>query len=79
MPRRSLLWALLSGSDNACDENDCREELRQTIHLVVADALRHHQPVITVRVGSGKVAVTDGPFAETKEHLGGSASSTPRT
>ena len=79
MPRRSLLWALPSGSDNACDENDCREELRQTIHLVVADALQHHLPATTVRVRSGKVAVTDGPFAETKEHLGGSASSTPRT
>ena len=25
----------------------------------------------TLRVHSGKVLVTDGPFAETKEHLGG--------
>jgi len=25
----------------------------------------------TVRVRNGKAAVTDGPFAETKEHLGG--------
>ena len=79
MPRRSLLWALPSGFDNACDASACREELRQTIHLVVADALQHHQPATTLRAGSGKVAVTDGPFAETKEHLGGSASSTPRT
>ena len=79
MPKRSLRGALPSGSHNACDDNACREELRQTEHLVVADALQHHLPATTVRVRSGKVAVTDGPFAETKEHLGGSASSTPRT
>ena len=71
MPRRSLRGALPPGSDNACDDDACREELRQIKHLLVADALQHHQPATTVRVRSGKVSVTDGPFAETKEQLGG--------
>ena len=48
-----------------------REALGQSGHLIVADAVQHHQPVTTVRVRNGTVSVTDGPFAETKEQLGG--------
>lgn len=34
-------------------------------------ALQPTSAAKTVRVRDGKTAVTDGPFAETKEHLGG--------
>ena len=48
-----------------------REDLRRSGHFVVSEALHHGQPTPTVQVRNGKVSVTDGPFAETKEHLGG--------
>src|SRR3970040_297626 len=35
------------------------------------EALQPTQAATTVRVRNGKVATTDGPFAETKEQLGG--------
>ena len=35
------------------------------------EALRPISAATTVRVREGKVAITDGPFAETKEQLGG--------
>jgi hypothetical protein len=35
------------------------------------EALQPTQTATTVRVRNGKVATTDGPFAETKEQLGG--------
>ncbi|MGH8123683.1 MAG: YciI family protein [Rudaea sp.] len=36
------------------------------------DALKPTATATTVRVRNGKIAVTDGPFAETREQLGGS-------
>lgn len=47
------------------------EELRQGGHYVGSNALELVHSATTVRVGSGKVSVTDGPFAETREQLGG--------
>lgn len=47
------------------------EELRKRGHLVAAEALQSARKAATVRVRSGKVTMTDGPFAETKEQLGG--------
>jgi len=35
------------------------------------NALQQTAPASTVRVRNGKTTVTDGPFAETKEQLGG--------
>jgi hypothetical protein len=40
-------------------------------HLIAAQALQPTSTATTVRVRNGKVSTTDGPFAETKEHLGG--------
>src|SRR3712207_106353 len=48
-----------------------RDDLRQSGHLVVADALHHGEPATTIRLRGGKVAVTGGPFADNKEQLGG--------
>ena len=47
------------------------EELRKRGHLVSTEPLQSARTATTVRVRVGKVSLTDGPFAETKEQLGG--------
>jgi hypothetical protein len=47
------------------------EELNRTGNYIVAEALDRTATARTVRVRRGKVSSTDGPFAETKEVLGG--------
>jgi hypothetical protein len=47
------------------------ESLRKSGHLVAADPLQPTRATTTVRVQRGKVSVTDGPFAETNEQVGG--------
>jgi hypothetical protein len=47
------------------------EEFRKSGLLVAAEALQPVDTATTVRVRNGKVSVTDGPFAETKEQLAG--------
>jgi hypothetical protein len=47
------------------------EALRKSGHLIVTQALQSARTGATVQVRSGKLSVTDGPFAETKEQLGG--------
>jgi hypothetical protein len=50
---------------------DYVEELRNRGRLISAEPLQSARTASTVRVRDGKVSVTDGPFAETKEQLGG--------
>lgn len=47
------------------------ETLRQGGHLVITQALQSVRTAATVRVRGGNLSVTEGPFAETKELLGG--------
>jgi hypothetical protein len=47
------------------------DELRRHGHLITAEPLQSVRTATTVRVRQGKVSMTDGPFAETKETLGG--------
>ena len=47
------------------------DTLRAGGHLVITHALQSARTATTVRVRKGKIAATDGPFAETKEQLGG--------
>ena len=47
------------------------EELRASGQLILAQALEQVAEAITVRVRNGRLSVTDGPFAETNEQLGG--------
>jgi hypothetical protein len=47
------------------------ETLRNSGHLVTGEALESVQTATTVRIRNGKLSVTDGPFAETKEQLAG--------
>jgi hypothetical protein len=46
-------------------------EIRASSHCLASEALESVQSATTVRVRRGKVSVTDGPFAETKEQLAG--------
>ncbi len=45
--------------------------LRENGHFVGGEALQSTQNATTLRWKKGKVSITDGPFAETKEQLGG--------
>ena len=47
------------------------QEMRRSGHLLAAQALEPVRVAATVKVRSGKAIVTDGPFAETKEQVGG--------
>ncbi len=47
------------------------EEMKKSGKLVAADALQATTTATTVRVRNGKSLTTDGPFAETREQLGG--------
>ena len=47
------------------------DELKNGGYLIAAEPLQSVRTAATVRVRGGKVAITDGPFAETKETLGG--------
>ena len=55
--------------DSEC--KNCGEGFRERGLLVAAEALQPVDTAATVRVRHGKVTVTDGPFAETKEQLAG--------
>ena len=50
---------------------DYVESLQTSGRLIAAHPLKSATTASTVRVRNGKLAVTDGPFAETKEQIGG--------
>ena len=50
---------------------DYVEELKTDGYLISAEPLQSVKTARTVRVREGKTSITDGPFAETKETLGG--------
>src|SRR5262245_51510420 len=72
---------LIYMGDNAMSEADrehCYVESTQLAHdlkasgqYVSANPLHPVTTATSVRVRNGKSVVTDGPFAETREHLGG--------
>ena len=45
--------------------------LRQGGHLLANEALQSVHAATTIRPRGGKMTITDGPFAETKEQIGG--------
>ena len=47
------------------------EGLRRSGHYITSNALQRTGTARTIRVRDGKVSTTAGPFAETKEQLGG--------
>lgn len=67
-------WAALPAAEKRKISDDCRawhERLLKSGHARVAMGLQPPASAATVRVRSGREVVTDGPFAETKEVLGG--------
>jgi hypothetical protein len=52
-----------------CFEYD--DHLRANGHFATGEALQPPETALTLYWKNGKVATTDGPYAETKEHLGG--------
>ena len=67
-------WETLSEHErnefmDACFTYD--DELRRNGHMVGGEALQSARSAAVLRLRNGKVSVTDGPFAETKEQLGG--------
>jgi hypothetical protein len=45
--------------------------LRDGGHFIAAQALQSVQTATTIRLRGGKAVLTDGPFAETNEQIGG--------
>ena len=59
---------------DAVPDSECiafGESLRAGGRHIAAEALQRIDTATTVRVRNGKVSMTDGPFAETKEQLAG--------
>jgi len=54
---------------DACFEYD--DHLRANGHWAGGEALQSQETALTLYWKNGKVATTDGPYAETKEQLGG--------
>jgi len=54
---------------DACSTYD--DELRNGGHFAGGEALDSARNATTLRFTNGKVTITDGPFTETKEQLGG--------
>ena len=75
-PMRQLAnqLGLLAQSERTTVLDEClsySDELRKNGQLVAEEPLQPANTAVTVCWTNGKVAVTDGPYAETKEHLGG--------
>jgi hypothetical protein len=47
------------------------ESIRESGHLLAGDPLEPTATATTIRVRGGKAVTSDGPFAETREQLGG--------
>lgn len=47
------------------------QDIKRSGHFLSVNRLKPVDSATTVRVREGKVSVTDGPFAETKEQFGG--------
>jgi hypothetical protein len=68
---------LVYGEERTMESMDDRHclafdaDVRASGHCIASEALQPVASATTVRVRNGKVSVTDGPFAETKEALAG--------
>jgi hypothetical protein len=67
-------WRALSDTDRDALLADCAAYetiLWKNGHCIEGLALKEARESVSMRFDSGRVAITDGPFAETKEQLGG--------
>ena len=59
---------------SAMDDHECLAcdaELRASGHCIASEALEPVGTAATVRIRNGRLSISDGPFAETKETLAG--------
>lgn len=67
-------WDRLSESELNSMMEECfayDDVLRRNGHFLGGEALQSTRNAATLRYQNGRVVVTDGPYAETKEQLGG--------
>ena len=67
-------WDVMSENERNFFIDECvtyDDLLRKNGHFVGGEALQSARNATTLRHKNGKVTVTDGPFTETKEQLGG--------
>ena len=67
-------WETMPPADSEAIMNEYftfTADIQKNGKLVAGEALQPTATATTVRVRNGKVSTTDGPFAETKEQLGG--------
>ncbi|HSV13181.1 MAG TPA: YciI family protein, partial [Tepidisphaeraceae bacterium] len=68
-------WAAMSDADRRAllaDNATYEQRLRGGGHYIDGKALQDRRSTATLRFDDGgRVSITDGPFAETKEQLGG--------
>jgi len=67
-------WEAISESEQNAFVDECfayDDVLRKGGHFVGGEALETARSAATLRFQNGKVVVTDGPYAETKEQMGG--------
>ena len=67
-------WDTMSESEQNAFIDRCfayDNVLRRNGHFIGGEALQPPRNAATLRFQNGKVSVTDGPYAETKEQLGG--------
>ncbi len=67
-------WKSLSSAEGEQKMNECYhydDQLRQGGQFIGGEALQSARQAVTLRFLDGGVDVTDGPYAETKEMLGG--------
>ena len=68
------LAAVNPGDPDALKDDECMAHdasLRKRGLCLASEALQPVETATTVRVRNGKISITDGPFAETKEQLAG--------
>jgi hypothetical protein len=67
-------WETMPPADSEAIMNEYftfTADIQKSGKLMAGEALQPTPTATTVRVRNGKVSTTDGPFAETKEQLGG--------
>jgi hypothetical protein len=67
-------WEAISDSERNAMLDECftyDDALRKNGHFAGGEALQSPRNAITLRSQNGKVSITDGPYTETKEQLGG--------
>ncbi|MBI3579642.1 MAG: YciI family protein [Ignavibacteriales bacterium] len=67
-------WDTMSEREQKTFIDECLaydKELRKNGYFTGGEALQSVRTATTLRYKNGKLSITDGPFAETKEQLGG--------